>query len=217
MDLDLVINIIEEKSYLGLFVWLWFGLFVFPVPNEVTLMTIGLASSMGALNPFAAFIVAYIGILAAFTTTYTLGRLIGTRIIEFLEKRKRFAAKIESSMKMMERYHAFSLLLSCFIPGARYLIPLLYGSGRLPFRTFAFFAYSGAFVWVLIMFVLGYLFEDKMKFIMKYSEEMSVFVLLAAVVAVGILINRRKKIKNINAKKKAIGTEGAILNERRQE
>lgn len=216
MDLDLVINIIEEKSYLGLFVWLWFGLFVFPVPNEVTLMTIGLASSMGALNPFAAFIVAYIGILAAFTTTYTLGRLIGTRIIEFLEKRKRFAAKIESSMKMMEKYHAFSLLLSCFLPGARYLIPLLYGSSRLPFRTFAFFAYSGAFVWVLIMFVLGYLFDDKMKFIMKYSEEMSVFILLAAAVSVGLLINRRKKLKNINAQK-AIGTEGAILNERRQE
>lgn len=217
MDLDLVINIIEEKSYLGLLLWIWFGLFVFPVPNEVTLMTIGLASSMGALNPFIAFIVAYIGILAAFTSTYILGRLIGTRIIEFLEKRKRFANKIKSSMKMMEKYHAFSLLLSCFIPGARYLIPLLYGSSRLPFRTFAFFAYSGAFVWVLILFMLGYLFEEKMNFIMKYSEEMSVLALLAAVTIVAaIIILRRKKMKRVSAEDQ-IGKESGILNERRQE
>lgn len=213
MDLDLVINIIEENGYMGLFLWLWFGIFVIPVPNEVLLMTVGLASSMGSLNPFLAFIVSYSGISAAFTTSYLLGRLIGRRLLRFLEKRKRFANTIESSMKMMEKYHAFSLSLSCFVPGARNLVPLLYGFSRLPFKTFAVFAYSGAFIWVLIVFMVGYLFGDKMDAIMEYDKEMWLLAIIAAALAAGIIIFRRKKMRNASIEN-ALGTESGIYQER---
>lgn len=213
MDLDLVINIIEENGYMGLFLWLWFGIFVIPVPNEVLLMTVGLASSMGSLNPFLAFIVSYSGISAAFTTSYLLGRVIGRRLLRFLEKRKRFANTIESSMKMMEKYHAFSLSLSCFVPGARNLVPLLYGFSRLPFKTFAVFAYSGAFIWVLIVFMVGYLFGDKMDAIMEYDKEMWLLAIIAAALAAGIIIFRRKKMRNASIEN-ALGTESGIYQER---
>jgi membrane-associated protein len=215
MDLDLVINIIEENGYLGLFLWLWFGIFVIPVPNEVLLMTIGLASSMGSLNPILAFIVSYLGISAAFTTSYLLGRVVGRRVLRFLEKRKRFAHTIESSMKLMEKYHAFSLSISCFIPGARNLVPLLYGSSRLPFRTFAVFAYSGALIWVMIVFMLGYLFGDKMDTVMKYHKELWLLAILAAAVVAGILLIRRKKMKNASIQN-AISTPSGIVQERQQ-
>lgn len=215
MDLDLVINIIEENGYLGLFLWLWFGIFVIPVPNEVLLMTIGLASSMGSLNPILAFIVSYLGISAAFTTSYLLGRVVGRRVLRFLEKRKRFANTIESSMKLMEKYHAFSLTLSCFIPGARNLVPLLYGASRLPFKTFAVFAYSGALIWVMIVFMLGYLFGDKMDTVMKYNKEVWLMAILAAALVAGILLIRKKKMKNASIQN-ALGTQTGIVQERQQ-
>lgn len=215
MDLDLVINIIEENGYLGLFLWLWFGIFVIPVPNEVLLMTIGLASSMGSLNPILAFIVSYLGISAAFTTSYLLGRVVGRRVLRFLEKRKRFANTIESSMKLMEKYHAFSLTLSCFIPGARNLVPLLYGASRLPFKTFAVFAYSGALIWVMIVFMLGYLFGDKMETVMKYNKEVWLMAILAAALVAGILLIRKKKMKNASIQN-ALGTQTGIVQERQQ-
>lgn len=215
MDLDLVINIIEENGYLGLFLWLWFGIFVIPVPNEVLLMTIGLASSMGSLNPILAFIVSYLGISAAFTTSYLLGRVVGRRVLRFLEKRKRFANTIESSMKLMEKYHAFSLTLSCFIPGARNLVPLLYGASRLPFKTFAVFAYAGALIWVMIVFMLGYLFGDKMDTVMKYNKEVWLMAILAAALVAGILLIRKKKMKNASIQN-ALGTQTGIVQERQQ-
>lgn len=213
MDLDLVINIIEENGYMGLFFWLWFGIFVIPVPNEVLLITVGLASSMGSLNPLLAFIVSFAGISAAFTTSYLLGRLIGRRLLRFLEKRKRFANTIESSMKMMEKYHAFSLSLSCFVPGARNLVPLLYGFSRLPFKTFAVFVYSGAFIWVLIVFMIGYLFGDKMDAIMKYNKEMWLLAIIAVALAAGIIVFRRRKVKNEGIEN-ALGTESGLYQER---
>lgn len=210
MDLELVINIIEDNGYLGLFLWLWFGVFVIPVPNEVILMTVGLASAKGTLNPILAFLVTYLGISAAFTSSYLLGRVIGTRLLRLLGKKKRFANSIESAMKLMEKYHAFSLSLSCFAPGVRYLVPLLYGFSRLPFKTFALFAYSGAFVWVSIIFVLGYLFGDKMEIVMKYNKEFWLVALAIAMISIIFFVYRRRKIRA------AIGTEEVILQERQQ-
>jgi membrane-associated protein len=209
MDLELVINVIENNGYLGLFIWLWFGVFVIPVPNEVILMTVGLASAKGALHPVHAFLVTYMGISAAFTSTYLLGRLIGRRLLQLFGKKKRFTNSIESAMKLMEKYHAFSLSLSCFAPGVRYLVPLLYGISRLPFRTFALFAYSGAFIWVSIIFVLGYLFGDKMDIVMKYTKEFWLVILAFAILSI-MFIYRRRKIKAV------VGTEEVLLQERQQ-
>ena len=197
MDLDLVINIIEENGYIGLFLWMWFGISLIPLPNEMILMTVGLASSMGALNPFVALFVSYLGIVAALTTSYLVGTLLGRRLLQLLQKRKRLANQIEASLRLMKKYHAFSLALSCFIPGARYLVPLLYGFSRLSYRTFAIFSYSGALIWVSIVFVLGYLFGDKIDAIVKYNEIIGLFALIAFAVAVGILFLRRKKTKKI--------------------
>ncbi|MFT9598992.1 DedA family protein [Mesobacillus sp.] len=207
MDLELVINIIEDNGYLGLFLWLWFGVFVIPVPNEVILMTVGLASAKGSLNPILAFLVTYMGISAAFTSTYLLGRVIGRRLLRLLGKKKRFANSIESAMKLMERYHAFSLSLSCFAPGVRYLVPLLYGFSRLPIKTFAVFAYSGAFVWVSIIFLLGYLFGDKMDIVMKYNKEFWL-VILAFVIISTIFVYRRRKIRAATVSEEGILQEG---------
>ncbi|WP_210365721.1 DedA family protein [Bacillus sp. REN3] len=201
MDLELVMSIIEENGYVGLFFWLWFGVFVIPLPNELILTTVGFASSSGALHPVPAFIVTYAGLAAALTTSYSLGRLVGRRLLEHLKRRKRFGNTIESSLRLIEKYHAFSLSLSCFIPGARYLVPMLYGLSRLSWRTFAVFTYTGAFVWVLIVFMLGYLFGDQMDLIVKYSNEMWFAATIAAVVIVVFFFIRRRKLK----RKQALG------------
>lgn len=206
MDLELVFSVIENNGYLGLFLWLWFGVFVFPVPNEVILMTVGLASAKGSFNPILAFLVTYMGVSAAFTSSYLLGRMIGRRMLRLLEKKKRVASSIESAMKLMEKYHAFSLSLSCFAPGVRYLVPFLYGFSRLPFKTFAVFAYSGAFFWVSIIFVLGYLFGDKMDIIMEYNKEGWLVILALAIITI-LFVYRRSKLKV---------TKEMILQERQQ-
>ncbi|MDQ0412767.1 DedA family protein [Mesobacillus stamsii] len=192
MDLDLVVEMIDENGYLGLFLWLCCGVFI-PIPNEVILMTVGFASSQGALTPVPAFLVTYLGIAAAFTLSYLLGRLIGRRLLSLIYRKKRLAKSVKSAMRLMDKYHMFSLSLSCFVPGARYFVPLLYGISRLSFRKFAIFAYSGAFVWVLIIFVLGYLFGDKMELIMKYSNEMWLWVAVLAAASLIIIVKVKKK------------------------
>ncbi|PLR92642.1 DedA family protein [Bacillus sp. T33-2] len=198
MDLDIILNVIEDNGYIGLFLWLWFGIFGVPIPNEMIIMTVGLASSMKAMNPFIAFFVTYAGITAAVTTSYILGRLLGRRLLKVLQRRKRFAHTIESSLKLMEKHHAFSLSLSYFIPGVRNFLPLLYGFSRLSFKTFAVFAYSGALVWLAIVFTLGYLFGDNIGAIEKYGKELFLMAILTGIagfIAIKIIRKKREKVK----------------------
>lgn len=199
MDLDLIMDIIEKNGYLGLFLWLWFGVFGLPVPNEVISMTVGLAASLGALHPVSAFVVTYCGILAALTTLYLLGRLVGRRLISTLEKRKRFSNTLKKSLRLLERYHALSLSFSYFIPGVRNFLPLLYGFSRLPYRSFALFAYSGAFIWLLVVFSIGYLFGDNVEVVGKYGEELAVCASLTALVLITARLVRKKKGSRMKA------------------
>lgn len=202
MELEFILEMIEEGSYWGLFLWLWFGIFVLPIPNEVIVMTIALASSMDVLNPFFAFLVIYIGILFALTTSYSLGRFLGRPLLRLFEKRKKISRSIDKSIQLIEKYHAFSLLLSYFIPGVRIFVPFLYGTSRLSFKTFVLFAYFGALIWLAIFFTLGYLFGDNVERIMMYEREILVVMIVpAAGYAIVQILKRKKRRKKMKTAK----------------
>jgi membrane-associated protein len=172
-----------------------------PIPNEVLSMTVAIATSQQLLNPFIAFFVFYLGIIAALTTCYFLGRSIGRPLIGFFEKRKRYAHLIERSFKLIEKHHAFSLSISYFIPGIRNFVPFLYGFSKLPYRTFAIFSYTGAFIWLCITFSLGYLFGDQMDVIINYGREFLILVCVAIIVLIILKIILRRRRKKMNMMK----------------
>ncbi len=195
MELESILEIIENNGYLGLFLWLWVGVFIFPVPNELIVMTVGLASSLKTLHPVLAFIVIYLGILTALTTCYIIGRFIGRPLLRYFQRSKRLSRTIDSSLKLMEKYHAFSLSLSYFVPGIRNFLPFLYGFSKLPFKKFALFAYSGALLWLSLTFTLGYIFGDHIDTIFKHEKEFLLGIAVFAVVILAFRFGKRKREK----------------------
>ena len=160
MELDFLLDIVKESGYTGLFLWILLGSSTLPVPNEIIMMTIGMAASQTPNEAMPIFFTTLAGVLAAVSASYFLGRMIGRPLLLFLVKKKRFSKNIKRSMRMMDKYHAFSLSISYFVPGARAIIPFLYGFSRLSFRKFIVFAYSGASLWLFIMFSAGYFFGE---------------------------------------------------------
>ncbi|CAM3463213.1 DedA family protein [Aeromicrobium ponti] len=195
MELEFILEVIENNGYLGLFLWLWVGVFIFPVPNELIVMTVGLSSSLKSLHPALAFIVIYFGILAALTTCYTIGRFIGRPLLQYFKRSKRFSRAIDSSLKLMEKYHAFSLSFSYFVPGIRNFLPFLYGFSKLPYKKFALFAYSGALLWLSLTFTLGYVFGDHIDTIIKHEKELLLGLAAIAVLIIAVRLGRRKRGK----------------------
>lgn len=203
MDMDFILTIIDDNGYIGLFFWLWFGAFGIPIPNEVIIMTVGFAASLKVLNPFITFLVTYCGIVAALTTSYLLGRYVGRPFMSFFEKRKRFSKKMAASLRLIEKYHAFSLSISYFLPGVRLFVPFLYGVSRLSFKNFVVFSYSGVLVWLSIMFSIGYFFGDNIDTILSYGQELLIVISVIAVVSFLI-----KRVLRKRTRKETIRTNG---------
>lgn len=192
MGLDFILNIIENAGYFGLFLYLWVSVIGAPVPNEVIGMLAGAAAAQGVLQPFYTFITVYAGILAAITTVYLIGRMIGSKLLPILQKRKRFRKTIAKSVKMIGKYHKYSLLFSYFFPGLRNFVPFLYGLSGLSYRSFAPFAYTGAFTWLMIIFNLGFWFKDNQEKISKLETEVFVLTGIAAFAFVLVIFIKKK-------------------------
>ncbi len=193
MELDYLIKILEEGGYIGLFLWLWLGIFGIPVPNEAIVTTLGVAASAHLFNPIMAFFVIYVGIVAAVTTSYGLGRFIGRPLLIFFERKNYFSKALRKSLKMIDHYHSYSLLFSYFVPGIRQFVPFLYGIRKLPFAVFALFAYTGVLLWLLIMFTIGYVFEDHIDTIIYYGIETLIIFAGVLTVAGAAFVWKRKK------------------------
>lgn len=194
MEIQYIIHLVEEYGYIGLFFLLWIGIFGLPIPNEVIVMTVGFASTLDILHPVVTFIVVYSGLLAALTTLYMIGRFLGRPLFHYFQHKKRFSKVLNRSFKLMDRFHAFSLFFGYFIPGIRNFLPFLYGFRKLPFKIFLIFAYTGAFIWLSIVFLVGYIFGDRMEQVIQFGEEI-LFVLIIVVIIVALFIFYRKKRK----------------------
>ncbi|RFU70145.1 DedA family protein [Peribacillus saganii] len=178
MEWESILHILGEYGYPGLFFYLWVGIFIFPLPNEVIVMSVAIAAEQGVLDPVFAFATAYAGILFAITSMYFLGRYTGKYLMGYFNRRDKFKRLIFQSNILINKYHAFSLSISYFIPGIRLFLPFIYGFSRLSLSSFALFSYTGALLWLSLTFYLGYQFGDEFDRVLFYEKEV-LFVLLA--------------------------------------
>ena len=148
---------LNEYGYAALFFAFCLGIVGLPIPNEVVVMTGGAASSEGMLLPVPAFLMTYGGICCGLTVGFVVGRFVGVPILERLGRRPKFDAYVARSQRLVEKYGGTALLFTYFIPVVRNVIPYVIGAGGVRFPMFALFAYSGAFVWTAIFFIVGYL------------------------------------------------------------
>lgn len=191
MELDILINVIKELGYLGIFLWLWLGMLGIPIPNEIIVTTIGYLATTHILQIEIVFIAGYLGIVASLTTSYLFGRIVGQPLVRYFSKRKSMKSSIRKGLHLIKKFHIYSLVISYFIPGVRNFVPFLYGMMRLSYLRFALLSYSTAFVWFSLFFTLGT--------VSGKNEDISIFVTVAAVVTISFgsfvvnSIKRKKK------------------------
>lgn len=191
MELDILINVIKELGYVGIFLWLWLGMFGIPVPNEIIVTSIGYLANTDILQVEKVFISGYLGVVASLTTSYLLGRTVGKPLVGYFSKKNRTKSSIRKAIHLIKKFHAYSLVISYFIPGVRNFVPFLYGMMRFSYFRFALFSYSTAFVWFSVFFALGT--------VSGRNEDISIYVTVAAVITISFgsfvanWIKRKKK------------------------
>ncbi|TLS49790.1 DedA family protein [Paenibacillus antri] len=175
-------RVFEQYGYLVLLIGLPVDFIALPLPpGQTTLAYTGYLIYKEALSPVAAVAAAFLGASIGVTATYTIGYQAGARLLEKFGRRLMIRPDVlEKSRGYYERYGNRFLFASFFIPGVRQFAGYAVGMLRVPFRTFAFYAYGGAACWTGAFIAIGYAFGEQWEAAFLLAERYLLFVCIAA-------------------------------------
>lgn len=147
---------LTHYGYPGLFLLLMLGIVGLPIPDETLLVFCGYLIFKGRLQFPLAFVAGFAGSMCGISLSYFLGRRFGLRVV------RRFINNtyLELTTRWFHRIGYWLLTICYFVPGVRHFAALVAGMSKLPFRTFALYAYPGAAAWVATFLSLGFLFGE---------------------------------------------------------
>jgi len=187
---------LDHVSYLGIILVLVLSGSGLPVPEEVPVVAAGIASSVGTLNPWLAFVSCLVGALAGDAVLYAIGYHFGHSLVI---RHPRFAhllkADREARIEQMIRKHEMKVFfLSRFMVGVRAPVFLAAGVLRIPFYRFFLIDLVCATAVVGVFFGLSYAYGDRLTNLIRQSEIwLTVAVAIAACIAGGVFLWLRRK------------------------
>ncbi|RKD21708.1 alkaline phosphatase [Ammoniphilus oxalaticus] len=194
MYLDFLLGGIEQYGYAALFFFLWLGIVGLPIPDEVIVMSGGFVTSLGILKPLPAFALTYAGVISGLTIGYCIGRIIGPPALHYLMRKRKTAKYIEKAHHFIDRYGAFSLVISYLFPVIRHIVPYIVGVNRMSFFRYALFSYSTGFIWTLALFMVGKYFGHSIELVSQYVTRFGwIFGFVCLIIALSIFIVRKMK------------------------
>jgi membrane protein DedA with SNARE-associated domain len=189
---------LDHISYVGIIAVLLLTGFGLPLPEEVPIVAAGIASSVGTLNPWLAFVSCVIGALAGDTVLFAIGYHFGHSLIY---RHPRVAALLhaerEAKLEQMVRKHQVKvLILSRFMIGVRAPVYLAAGVLRVPFMRFFLIDLFSATTVVGLFSWPSYAYGHKLARFIKQSEiGLSVIVVAAVLTVVFVWLWRRRRPK----------------------
>ncbi len=155
--METTIQWVLAHGYPALFALLAFGILGIPIPGETIMVLAGAMVAGGKFHWSPAFAAAAGGSMCGITVSYAVGRFAGRWLASGETGwRKKIATRIAEGHEWLDRYGPPALMGGYFVPGVRHLTAVVAGMSEMRFRTFALFAYSGAALWVLTFFTIGW-------------------------------------------------------------
>ena len=157
MASNTILELINQYGYLIFYFAFTLGPFGIPIPNEITILTGATLSHMGVINSWLTYFCILSGLLTAFTLAYFAGKYFGHKLKNRFQQNRHF----QKAELIMNKRGLMAMYIGMFIPGVRYIIPLLIGLSGTRYRQFALVSYSSALGWTLIFFTAGTYFGDQ--------------------------------------------------------
>ncbi|MGD9724232.1 MAG: DedA family protein [Pirellulales bacterium] len=175
---------LDHISYLGIIVVLILTGCGLPLPEEVAIIAAGVASSVGTLEPWRAFLACLIGALLGDAVLYAIGYHFGRNLVT---RHPRVAqllhAEYEAKIEEMIRRHGLKVFfLSRFMIGVRAPVYFTAGVLRMSFRRFLLIDAFCATCVVGLFFGLSYAYGERVAGFIRDSE-LGLTVLVALVAA----------------------------------
>jgi len=171
-----------------------------PIPEEVSLLTIGYFSAHGTFNPFLAGLFSLLGFLTADIAFFLLARSGNKFFLKHFAKRE--DSWFSRYAKRLREHYGKTLLILNFIPRMRMFGPILVGMLRMDFKKFLFYNTIGLIALTIVFIALGMLFHQELHKIASGFKHFQDVIFIAAMVVLAIII--LVVIKRRRAHRKAV-------------
>jgi len=159
-----------RHGYVVLLAWVFAEQIGIPVPSVPLLMAAGALAGAGRMNFFAALLLCLLAAICADAIWYTLGRLKGIKIVQFICK---VSLQPDSCVRRtegaFEKRGARSLLIAKFVPGLSTVAPPLAGIFLMRIERFLVFDALGALLWSGTYLGVGYIFSGEIERVAEYA------------------------------------------------
>jgi membrane protein DedA with SNARE-associated domain len=189
---------LDHISYLGIIIVLVLTGSGLPLPEEVPIIAAGVASSVGTLEPWWAFLACLVGAVLGDSVLYAIGYHFGHSLVT---RHPRFAhllhAEYEAKIEQMIRRHGLKVFfLARFMVGIRAPVYLTAGILRMSFRRFLAIDLFCATCVVGLFFWLSYAYGERVAGWLRDSEiGLTVAVVATALVVLCFFLWRRFRRK----------------------
>ncbi len=148
-------------ALLFLIIFVETGVVVMPfLPGDSLLFIVGAMCGAGLMNlPLVMGLLLAAAILGD-QTNYTIGRYFGPRVFQWEESRFFSRRGFDQAHAFYEKYGGSTIILARFMPFIRTFVPFVAGVAEMTRSKFTLFNVVGAFIWVVGLTLVGYLFGN---------------------------------------------------------
>ena len=185
---QIIINIMEQVGYLGVFLLIAIENIFPPIPSEVILVFGGFMTTYTSLNIPIMIVAATLGSLLGAIVLYYIGkifnkerlkRIISGKIGKVLRLK---ASDIEKADKWFDTKGNKTVFFCRFIPIVRSLISIPAGMSEMPMQKFLIYTILGSLIWNSVLIVVGSIVGDKWETIVGYLDNFSNIILIILVI-----------------------------------
>ena len=185
---QIIINVMEQVGYLGVFLLIEIENIFPPIPSEVILVFGGFMTTYTTLNIPIMILAATLGSLVGAIVLYYIGkifnkerlkRIIGGKIGKVLRLK---ASDIEKADKWFDTKGNKTVFFCRFIPIVRSLISIPAGMSEMPMQRFLIYTILGSLIWNTVLIVVGSIVGDKWETIVGYLDNFSNVILIILVI-----------------------------------
>ena len=176
-------QVIQRFSYFAIIAVLLLCGMGLPLPEEVPILTSGVLSRLGHMEPWTALAALLIGVMLGDSAMFLLGRRWGSHLFEHRFARRMLTKERQEKIAVyFARYGAFVIFAARYLPGLRAPLFLTAGSMRVSFWTFFSMDGLAALISVPLSFWVAYYFTDRLQEVLELSHRVLYWVLGAVMV-----------------------------------
>lgn len=194
-----ILDLAKDWGYLGIVFLMAIESSFIPFPSEIVIPPAAYLAYTGDMNIYLVVLFGVLGSLIGASVNYFLAMGLGRPLVYTLVEKKwarlflLSKKSVEKSESYFLKYGGISTFLGRLVPAVRQLISLPAGFVKMKFSSFLFFTFLGSALWVSILAALGYFFGAKQEVFKLYYKEISMVLIVFAVLILAFYAYFRSK------------------------